>query len=355
MYKILSGFFSILLLLFMLIFKDKEELAVEVVALRQQLGMFLTKKEKPKITDFERAFLVAIKCIFSKWKNLLVVVKPETVVKWQQRRFKSYWRRISAHKTLGRKPIDRELRQLIKRMRFENHWGASKIYSELLKLGFTEDDLSQPTVSRYLRKFRKDDPDYERKTQSWRTFLQNSEGISAMDFFTVPTVNFTILYVHFIIDHSRRKIVHFNVTEHPYSDWVIQQLREAFPFDEAPNYLIFDRDSIFSAKVRKFIKSMGITPVVTSYQSPWQNGIAERFVQSIKHELLNNVIIFNRKQLYRLVKEYVDYYNNDRCHLGVGRDSPSGRKVQKKQPNGKVVAIPRLGGLVHKYEWKDTA
>ncbi len=186
--------------------------------------------------------------------------------------------------------------------------------------------------------------------------MNQRDGISAMDFFVVPTVNFKILYVFFIIDHARRKIVHFNVTRHPTALWVMQQLRDAFPFDNKPKYFIFDRDSIFSKQVKLLIKNMGIKAKVTSYRSPWQNGVAERWVLSVRSEVLDHVVIYNESHLRRLLKQYVDYYNTDRCHLSLNKDSPLGRPVQEKpSSSAKVVSIPKVGGLLHKYEWCDAA
>jgi transposase InsO family protein len=177
-----------------------------------------------------------------------------------------------------------------------------------------------------------------------------------MDFFVVPSVRFGILYVFFIIDHARRKIVHLNVTEHPTAKWVTQQLREAFPFDSIPQYLIFDRDKIFCHQVKEFITSMGSKPKIISYHAPWQNGIAERWVLSARTELLNHVIIFSEEHLRRLLQEYVAYYNHDRCHLSLDRNTPMGRHVVKKpSESSKVVSLPRLGGLHHKYEWRKAA
>jgi putative transposase len=222
-------------------------------------------------------------------------------------------------------------------------------------LGYT--GVSQSTVSRYLRRFKANDPDTRRRRQSWMTFLKNCiNGIAAMDFFVVPTITFKLLYVFFIVDHGRRKIIHVNVTRHPTAQWVKQQLREAFPFGQTPKYLIFDRDSIFSSDVRQFIKTLGITSKLTAYQSPWQNGVAERWVKSARTELLNHVIIFNERHLRRLMKEYVAYYNDDRCHLTLGRDSPNHRKVRHRSTaTDKVVALPRLNGLTHKYVWRNAA
>jgi transposase InsO family protein len=296
-----------------------------------------------------------VKQVWEKWKNALVVVKPETVIRWERNRFRKYWKKISKN-DIGRKPVSMEIRDLIKRMASENNWGAGKIFSELLKLGFSEEEISEPTVSRYLRKFRKDDPD-GKKAQSWKTFLKNHRDVIAgMDFFTVPTIRFRLLYVFFVIDHGRRKILHFNVTENPYSSWVIQQLRETFGFDYLTKYMILDRDGKFSDSVKSHLKHSGIEPIVTSYRSPWQNGIAERFVKSIRDELLNHVIVFSEAHLKRMMKEYVTFYNKDRCHQACDRDSPEGRAISRKSgKNSKLIALPKLGGLQHVYKWEDAA
>lgn len=354
MFKLLHQLLLIQLSIFNLLLRNKKEVAFENLILRQQLGMYLVKKQKPDISDIDRSMLVAIMRVFSKWRNSLIAVKPETLISWQRKRFRTYWRKISKRNCQGRRRISREIIDLIKLMSVENGWGASRIYSELLKLGFTEDNLSQSTVARYLKKLRLNNPD-GRKAQLWKTFLHNHKNeILAMDFFTVPTVTFKIQYVFFIIHHGTRKIIHANVTEHPSTQWVIQQLREVFDFEHGFKYLIHDRDSIFSG-MKTVLPGFGVQSLRTSFKSPWQNGIAERFVLTAKTELIYNVIIFNQRHLQRLMKEYVDYYNNDRCHLAIGRDSPNGRKIQKKPDKGKVESIPKLGGLVHRYEWKKAA
>lgn len=239
-------------------------------------------------------------------------------------------------------------------MATENNWGAPRLYSELLVLGY--DNVKQRTVSRYLRRFRSKYPD-KKKQQSWRTFLKNHRDvISAMDFFVVPTVRFRILYVFFVIGHAKGKIVHFNITEHPATEWVIQQLGEAFPFESTMKYLTFDRDSIFSGQVKEFIKSIGAVPKVISYRAPWPNGVAERWILSVRTELLKHVIILSEEHLRRLLKEYVDYYNHDRCHLSLDRNTPMGRNVHKKpSESSKVISLPKLGGLQHKYVWRKAA
>ncbi len=163
--------------------------------------------------------------------------------------------------------------------------------------------------------------------------------------------------MYFIIDHARRKIVCFNGTEHPTADWVIQQLKNAFPYKSAPEYLIFDRDSIFSSKVKRFIKDvLNIQPKQTAFHSPWQNGVAERWIKSVRTEILDQVIIFNENHLRNLLNEYLSYYNNDRCHLALGRDAPCHREVtHRSSASDKVAALPRLNGLTHKYEWRKAA
>lgn len=356
MYQILIRLLSFILVITQAIFKSKGNLLLENLALRQQLSAYHTMDKKPKLANIDRLFWVALKQVWAKWRDHLVIVKPETVIDWQRKRFRKHWAKISSQNIRpGRKRIKKEIRDIIYQMAEENNRGAPRIYSELLMLGFH--DVSEVTVSRYLRTFRSKHPD-TRKQQSWTTFLKNHKDvISAMDFFVVPTVNFSLLYVFFIIDHSRRKIVHLNTTASQSALWVIQQLRDSFPFDTAPDYLIFDRDTIFSSKVKGFInQKLGSKPKIISYRSPWQNGIAERWILSARRDVLNRVIVLNEDHLYRLLKEYVAYYNDDRCHLSLDRDSPSGRTVQIKPSEAeKVISLPRLGGLQHRYEWRNAA
>jgi transposase InsO family protein len=194
------------------------------------------------------------------------------------------------------------------------------------------------------------------KQQRWMTFLRNHrDGIAAMDFFVVPTVTFRLLYVWFVIDHDRRRIIHVNVTHHPTSKWVVQQLRESFPDDSTPNHLIFDNDTIFSSEASESIQSLDIMPKRTAYRSPWQNGTAERWVGSCKRELIDHVIVFDEEHLRRLLREYVRYYNTDRVHTSL-QDAPEGRAVElRPSPNSNVVGLSRVGGLHHRYVWKEAA
>jgi len=186
----------------------------------------------------------------------------------------------------------------------------------------------------------------------WATFLANHrEAIAAMDFFTVPTLTFGVLYCFFVIAHGRRQVLHFNVTRHPTSAWVSQQLREAFPYDSAPRYLIFDRDATFNAEVVEAAKILGVKPVRTAFKSPWQNGVAERFVGSCRADLLEHVIVLNERHLKRLMAEYIRYYHKDRTHLGLGKQTPEVWTAAMNTPvSTKVVSMPRLGGLHHRYD-----
>jgi len=221
-------------------------------------------------------------------------------------------------------------------------WGAPRIHGELLMLGF---DVSERTISRWMKRAPRDPEPAKR----WLSFLRNHrEAIAAMDFFTVPTVTFGLLYCLFVISHDRRRILHFNVTSHPTSLWTVQQLRESFPFGSAPRFLIFDRDGKYGLEVPAAVRALTIRPVRTSFESPWQNGIAERWVESCRRDLLDHVIAVNERHLKRLLSEYVHYYHEDRTHLGLGKGTPDGRI--RSVASGGVVSRDRLGGLHHRYD-----
>jgi transposase InsO family protein len=224
-------------------------------------------------------------------------------------------------------------------------WGGPRIHGELLMLGF---DLSEPTVSRWVRKA----PRPPNLSKRWLTFLRNHrEAIAAMDFFTVPTLTFGVLYCFFVISHDRRRVLHHNVTCNPNALWVRLQLTEGWECGEQPErFLIFDRDAKFSADVVSTVRAIGSQPIRTAFRSPWQNGIAERWVGSVRRDLLDHVIVLNQRHLRRLLNAYVRYYHEDRTHLGLGKDTPSGR-VPASGPSdrNKVISLPRLGGLHHRY------
>jgi putative transposase len=299
---------------------------------------------RPSLNLLDKLFWVAVHRFWSSWKQALIVVKPETVVRWHRAGFRMYWKLISKVRgPIGRRPTPIEMRELIFRMVAENPtWGAPRIHGELLMLGF---DISERTISRWMKRAPRDPESAKR----WLTFLRNHrEAIVAMDFFTVPTLTFGVLYCFFVIAHDLRRILHFNVTKHPTSLWTVQQLREAFPFGMAPRFLIFDRDGKYGVEVPAAVRSLKINPVRTSFESPWQNGVAERWVESCRQDLLDHIIAVNERHLKRLLSEYVRYYHEDRTHLGLGKGTP-GRRT-RSMARGCVLSHERLGGLHHRYD-----
>jgi putative transposase len=327
--------------------RSRRDLLLENLALRQQLGVLKRRRPQPRFAVSDKLFWVILRRLWPRWQRALILVQPETVVGWHRAGFKLYWTWLSRHrKRAGRKCVNKELREVIFRMIAENRtWGAPRIHGELKMLGF---DISERTVLRWMRKA----PRNPEPAKRWAAFLRNHrEAIAAMDFFTVPTLTFGVLYCFFVIAHDRRRILHFNVTTHPTSAWVSQQLREAFPFDAAPRYLIHDRDATFSAEVLTTAKILGLKSIRTSFKSPWQNGVAERFVGNCRRDLLDHVIVLNERHLKRLMNEYVRYYHDDRTHLALAKGTPVGREAASKSgTGGRVIAMPRLGGLHHRYD-----
>jgi putative transposase len=306
-------------------FRSRSDLGLEILALRQQLGVLKRKNPRPRLRIQDRVFWILLRRLWLGRNNVLVIVKPETVVAWHRAGFRLFWRLRSWPRRLGRPMIDAEIRALIRQMTKENPgWGAPRIHGELLKLDFC---VSERTVSRYLRRL--SPPENSRKL--WAVFLHNHrEVIAAVDFFTVPTITFRILYCFFIIEHGRRKILHFNVTEHPNSSWITQQLREAFPEPCPYRYALLDRNAKFGKDVTDLLASSGIKPKRIGYRCPWQNGISERWIGSCRRELLDHVIILNESHLRRLIRDYVSYYHEDRIHDSLEKDSPATRLVSCK-------------------------
>lgn len=340
MFRLLGLCFGTLVCLF----RSHHSLLLENLALRQQLAVLKRRHPRPKLDLFDKLFWLLVRRCWSGWKEALLVVTPETVVRWHRAGFRWYWRMISkVRKPIGRRQTSKEVRDLIFQMIAENpNWGAPRIHGELLMLGF---DVSERTVSRWMKRASRDPDPFKR----WLTFLRNHrEAIAAMDFFTVPTVTFSVLYCLFVISHDRRRILHCNVTRHPTSLWIVQQLREAFPFDSAPRFLIFDRDAKYGLEVPAAVHSLKMSPVRTSFESPWQNGIAERWVGSCRRDLLDHVIALNERHLKRLLGEYVSYHHEDRTHWGLGKETPGGRT--RSLSSGHIWSQPRLGGLHHRYD-----
>ena len=254
-----------------------------------------------------------------------------------------FWRWKSRSRSPAASDVSTEVKALILKMAEANvGWGAPRIHGELLKPGI---DIGERSVSRFM-------PPRPRKppSQTWRAFLEKHVGVLAsIDFFTVPTASFRVLYVFLVLSHDRRRVVHWNVTSHPGAQWTAQQIVEAFPEDTAPKYMIRDRDGIYGEKFHGRVDGMGIEQVLTAPRSPWQNSYAERLVGSVRRECLDHVIVLGEQHLYRNLKSYFAYYHRSRTHLSLGKDAPEPRPVHPPSM-GKVVALPEVGGLHHRYE-----
>ncbi|MFC1665422.1 integrase core domain-containing protein [Pseudomonadota bacterium] len=323
--------------------KTRQALVIENLALRQQLAVFERSVNRPRLRVTDRLFWVVLSRYSSHWRELLRIVTPDTVVRWHRAGFRRYWTWRSRRRTPGRTPIDPEVRNLIRQMQSANiGWGAPRIHGELLKLGI---EISQATVSKYM--VRRQKP----PSQTWRTFLSNhATDIVAIDFLTVPTATFRVLYVLLFLHHERRHIVHFNVIEHPTSAWIAQQVVEAFPFDTAPRYLLRDHDGKYGERYCTRVRSLGIKEVVTAPRSPWQNPFVERIIGSIRRDCLDHVIVINERHLRRILRAYIDYYHSSRTHLSLNKDSPDSRPVESPSEGSNIVAFPQVGGLHHRYE-----
>ena len=279
--------------------------------------------------------------VASFWPSLLgaaQVVQPETIPRWHRAGFKMFWRWKSRNRA-GRPKIDRGLRDLIERMSKENPlWGASQIHGELLMLGF---EVAQSTVSKYMVRCRNP------PSQTWETFLRNhAEAIAAIDMCVVPTMTFDLLFAFLVLGHGRRKLLWFEVTRHPTAEWLARQITEAFPWASAPAYLVRDNDRAYGNVFTSRVRAMGIRDRPISSESPWQNGIAERLIGTLRRECLDRMLIFGEAHLRRVLASYTAYYNQARTHLALHKDAPLHRTVQR---TGAIVAIPILAGLHHQY------
>jgi putative transposase len=322
-------------------FRERRDLALENLALRQQLAV-LKRKGIPRLKPKDRVFWVVLSRVWLPWRNVLHLIKADTVVGWQRQGFSIYWARISHRNSAGRPPVSSEVKALIKKMATANpYWGAPRMHGELLKLGI---EVSERTVSRLMPK------DKKPSSQTWRAFLNNHlQDLVSIDFFTVPTATFRVLFVLVVLSHHRRRVVYFNVTEHPTALWTGQQIVEAFPEATAPRYLLRDQDQISGNSFRQRVSGMDIEQVLTAPQSPWQSPYIERLIGSIRRDCLDHVIVLGQWQLRRIVTSYFAYYHRSRTHLSLNKDAPERRDVQP--PNlGQVVELPEVGGLHHRYE-----
>jgi putative transposase len=323
------------------LFGGHRQLALENLALRQQLAVYKRAIMRPPLRRTDRLFWIGFARIFTGWRQALVIVTPATVLQWQRRRFREYWTRLSRRASGGRPQVHPKIQALIIRMATANPlWGAPRIHGELLKLGI---NVAERTVSRLMPKRR------PQPSQTWRTFLANHvRDLVSLDFFTVPTARLRVLFVLIVLAHHRRRVIHFNVTEHPTAHWTAQQIVDAFPDDGAPLYLLRDRDGVYGHLFQQRVKGMGIAELLTAPQSPWQNPFAERLIGSVRRECLNHILVLNERHLRRILIRYFAYYHRARTHLSLDKDAPDVRPAQLPAA-GPIVEIPEVGGLRHRY------
>ena len=325
-------------------FRTKRELSLENLALRHQIGV-LTRPpgdRRPRFGRWDRALWVVLSRRWDAWRYALAIVQPATVIRWHREGFKRFWTRRSRAGRVGRPALDPELVGLIRRMSKSNvTWGAPRIRNELGRLGI---EVAVSTIARYMVRQRKP------PSPSWRAFLENHvKDLVAIDFFTVPTATFGVLFGFLVLAHDRRRVLHFNVTANPSAEWTARQVLQAFPDATAPRYLVRDRDRIYGGQFRHMLEILGVEAVVTSARSPWQNAYAERLIGSLRRECLDHVVVLGEIHLLRILAGYFEYYNRARCHLSLAGDAPEPRPVQGAAL-GRVVELPEVGGLHHRYE-----
>jgi len=321
------------------LFKPQRRLEVENLFLRHQLNIALRRApHRLQLRGSDRALMVWMTWLWPGLLSLPRVVQPDTILRWHRAGFRAYWRWKSRGR-VGRPGVDRELRELIRRMSKENPlWGAPRIHGELLKLGF---EVAESTVSKYMIR-RRGPP-----SQSWRTFLRNhADAIAAIDLCVVPTLTFECLFAFLVMGHGRRQLIWFAVTRHPTAEWLAQQIVAAFPWDTVPTYLVRDNDGAYGQAFTRRVRAMGIRDRPISPRSPWQNPYVERLIGTLRRDCLDHVLIFGERHLRRILTLYSLYYNETRTHLGLSKDAPLRRAVQG---SGAIVTTPVLCGLHHRY------
>jgi transposase InsO family protein len=322
--------------------RSRLALQIEVLALRHQLAVYQRAGRHLRLGPADRLLWAWLSRAWSGWRAALVIVQPRTVIVWQHKRFRDHWRRLSHQGKLGRPPVAKEIRGLICKMSATNPtWGSPRIMGELRKLGI---EVAKSTVEKY-RTCRCKPP-----SPTWRTFLANhAKDLVSIDFFTVATVRFEILFVLIILAHDRRRVRHFKITAHPTAQWTAQQVVEAFPWDTAPRYLLRDRDGVYGRDFRQRVAALGLQEVLSAPRSPWQSPYVERLIGSIRRECLDHVVVLHERQLRRLLSAYFEHYHRWRCHRGLALDCPEPRPIQVPEQDAAVEVIEG-GGLYRHYE-----
>jgi Integrase core domain len=331
---------SLLLSTLARLFRGRHDLVVENLLLRHQLHVALRSRPRPDLKTRDRFFWLVARSLYPEWKRHVILVRPETVVRWHRRGWRLYWRWRSSHH-LGRPRLSPEIRELIATMASENPlWATERIRGELLKLGIV---VSSRSIRRYRRGRQSRPP-----SQSWRTFLANhAQAIWAADLLVVQTLTFQPLYGIFFVSHGSRQLVHFEVTAHPTAAWVWRQLIEATRWDRKPRYLIHDHDRVWGANFGLHASALAIKSLRTPIQAPRANSIAERWVGTARRECLDHLIPISERHLRWVLAEFADYYNHDRPHRSLGLQAPFPKPPAR---HGGIAVRPVLGGLHHVYE-----
>src|SRR3954454_1715892 len=330
---------NLIRLLLLGLVRSRTSLRAENLALRHQLNVLhRASPKRAMFSNLDRLIFVCLYRFAPRIRKAFTIVEPETVIRWHRAGFRSFWRWKSSRR-VGRPQVSSEVRRLIREMSLANPlWGAPRIHGELLKLGI---DVGQTSVAKYMARRRRP------PSQGWRTFLLNhADGIAAIDLFVVPTISFRLLYGLLVLRHDRRRILWLGVTAHPTAEWIARQVSEAGGWDPAPQYLVRDRDRAYGEAFTRRIRAMGIRDRPTAPRSPWQNGHAERLIDSIRRECLDHLIVFGQHHLRHVLRSYAQYYNGARTHLSLAKDSPLPRAVQAV---GSILPLPILGGLHHHY------
>ncbi len=326
--------------------RSKQDLVLENALLRQQLIVLSRTSKRPALTATDRGLLVLLASWLRTWASALVIVKPETVLRWHRQGFRLFWRRKST--PASRTPrIPEDTVALIKQMAAENRlWGAERIRGELLKLDIR---VSKRTIQKYMRQARPP----QKSGQTWATFVRNhARDTWACDFLQVTDLLFRPLFAFCIIELGSRRVIHVGVTRHPTDAWVAQQLREATPFEERPRFLIRDNDGKYGPRFDQVAAASGIEVLRTPVQAPRANAIMERFLGSVRRECLDHVLVLTEAHLRRVLGQYVTYFNGGRPHQGLAQRLPQPPQPPKQPDDagGRIVAVPVLGGLHHTYQ-----
>lgn len=326
--------------------RSRTALIAENALLRQQLIVLRRSVKRLRCTPADRALLVLLASRLRTWRQALVIVQPETVLRWHRQGFRLFWRWQSRPRSSPQPKVSGETIALIRAMAADNRlWGAERIRGELLKLGIR---AAKTTVQRHMRGARPP----RRAGQPWATFLRNhAPEIWACDFLPVTDLLFRPLYAFFVIALDSRRVIHVGVTRHPTDAWVVQQLREATPFSQRPRYLVRDRDSKYGTAFSRVAAARGITELRTAFRAPRQNAACERFLGSVRRECLDHIVVLGEGHLRRVLGEYATYFNQDRPHQGLRQHIPGDAAASPAPAHGvgTVRAFPVLSGLHHAY------